>query len=456
MSKKIIILGAGESGVGAAILAKAKGHQVFVSDKGKILEKYKTILQAENIDFEETKHTQKRLLEADVIVKSPGIPNHIALIKKLRKKNIPVISEIEWASRHTTAQIIAITGSNGKTTTTSLIYHLLKSVGLNVGLAGNIGESFAKQVAQKDFDIYVLEISSFQLDDIVDFRPNMAIITNITADHLDRYNYSLEEYAAAKLKITQNQTTNDFLIYNFDDKYLVTQLEKNETKAKKLPFSLQCLDVALGSFIEKNKIICKTKEHNFEIEQHYLILKGKHNLYNALAALTICNLLNVKTFDIQAFLPTFANLEHRLENVAMIDEKTFINDSKATNIDSVWYAIDAMTEKTVWIVGGVDKGNDYSELYDLVRQKVKAIVCLGIDNSKIKQAFADIVPNIEETQTADDAVRTAFFMAEKNETILLSPACASFDLFKNYIDRGERFKNAVLNLKNELRVCKSK
>ncbi|MGB1205816.1 MAG: UDP-N-acetylmuramoyl-L-alanine--D-glutamate ligase [Chitinophagales bacterium] len=449
MSKKIVILGAGESGIGAAILAKTKGHQVFVSDKSSIAKKHKAVLQAENIDFEEKKHTPTRLFQADIVVKSPGIPNHIALIKELRAKNIPVISEIEWASRHTTANIIAITGSNGKTTTTSLVYHLLKSAGFNVGLAGNIGESFAKQVAQNNFDSYVLELSSFQLDDIVDFRPNIAIITNITPDHLDRYNYSLDEYAAAKLKITQNQTADDFLIYNFDDKYLGEQLQKQKIKAQKLGFSMQAICGNFGSFIEDNKIICKTKQNVYEIKQSFLRLKGKHNLYNTLAALTVCNLLDVKTFDIQAFLPTFAGLEHRLENVATIDEKTFINDSKATNIDSVWYAIDAMTQTTVWIVGGVDKGNDYSELYDLVQQKVKAIVCLGKENSKIKQVFADIVPNIVETQTANDAVRKAFYVAKRNETILLSPACASFDLFKNYIDRGNRFKDAVLTLKKE-------
>ncbi len=460
----LVVLGASESGVGAAFLGKTKGYEVFVSDKGMIKAEYLAKLQAQNIPYEEGRHSLERILQADLVVKSPGIPNHIALIQEIKAKGIPIISEIEFASQHTNATLIAITGSNGKTTTTSLVYHVLKAAGFNVGLAGNIGYSFAKQVATQTYDYYVLEISSFQLDDIEKFQPHISILLNITPDHLDRYEYSLEKYAQAKFKIAENQTKDDFFIYCADDELVNNFAKDNSNSVNTIAFSLN-KELTKGAFFDKQnknihlqikkqavnglKISKNDLQHSTEslsIIAKELTLKGKHNLYNIMAAGLAAQLLGVIPETIAATLKDFNSLEHRLESVAVIDNVEFINDSKATNIDAVWYALDAMSKPIIWMVGGVDKGNDYSILAQLVQEKVTAIVCLGVDNSKIHQAFDKQFANIIDTNTAEKAVRAAFDLAKGGEVVLLSPACASFDLFNNYKDRGKQFKAAVYDL----------
>ncbi len=451
---KLIILGASESGIGAAILGKQQGYDIFVSDFGTIKANYKEALLKMQIPFEEGQHSVEKMFAADLVVKSPGIPNKAGVIKALKAKQIPIISEIEFASRFTNAKIIAITGSNGKTTTTSLIYHLLKTAGLNVGLAGNIGFSFAKQVAQNQYNYYVIEVSSFQLDDIDTFKPHIAILTNITPDHLDRYNYKFENYIHSKFSIVQNQDANNHLIYGFDDEVVQQQMPHFNIKALRHPFSLKYktstaneeekVTFENGIFVSENNIICHSKQNDVKISIDTLTLKGKHNLYNAMAAISAASLLDIHASTIAKGLSSFKSLEHRLEPVATINGVLFINDSKATNVDSVWYALDAVTQPIVWIVGGVDKGNDYSILQNLVQTKVKAIVCLGKDNQKIHDAFKNTISTIVDTQSAAAAVQISYQLAANGDVILLSPACASFDLFLNYTDRGNQFKEAIL------------
>ena len=442
---RLVILGGGESGVGTAILGKKKGYDVFVSDFGKIKENYKEVLSINGIKWEEGKHTEKKILNADLVMKSPGIPDKVEIVKKLHANKIPVISEIEFAMQHTNAFTIGITGSNGKTTTTMLTYHLLKSGGLNVGLAGNIGKSFAWQVADEDFDVYVLEISSFQLDGIVNYRPDIAILTNISPDHLDRYNYKYENYIASKFRITMNQTAKDYLIYDADDETIQQWLKNNKTKAQLIPFSLQNKPEK-GGFINKDIMELYINEEEFSMETKDIALEGKHNLKNAMAATSVAQLMRIRKQTIRESLSNFQGVEHRLEKVLKIQNVLYINDSKATNVNATFFGLDSMTSPTIWIVGGVDKGNDYSELMPLVREKVKAIVCLGVDNTKIIEAFGAVVDVMVEVGNMNDAVRMAQRLSEKGDTVLLSPACASFDLFENYEDRGRQFKQAVRNL----------
>jgi UDP-N-acetylmuramoylalanine--D-glutamate ligase len=442
---RLAILGAGESGVGAAYLARQQGYNVFVSDFGAIEAGYKKQLQDWNIRFEENQHTEKEILEAAEVIKSPGIPDKAPIIKKIKEKNIPVISEIEFAGRYTNAKIIGITGSNGKTTTTSLTYHILKSAGLNVGLAGNIGKSFAYQVATEKFDLYVLELSSFMLDDMYKFKTDIAVLLNITPDHLDRYEYKLENYAASKFRITQNQTANDFFIYCADDPETKKGMETRTFAAQQLPFSIQ-KKVEPGAYLDKDNIVINTHQEHFQMSITELALQGKHNIYNSMASGIIAKLLELRDPLIRESMGNFKNIEHRLESVGKISGISFINDSKATNVNSTWYALESMTSDVILILGGVDKGNDYTMLKDLVRQKVKAIVCLGKDNKRIHEAFEDDVEVIVNTYSAEEAVQVSYHLATKGDTVLLSPACASFDLFKNYEDRGRQFKQAVREL----------
>ena len=442
---RLVILGGGESGVGTAILGKKKGYDVFVSDFGKIKENYKEVLSINGIKWEEEKHTEKKILNADVVMKSPGIPDKSPIVKMLIENKIPVISEIEFAAPFTVAKTIGITGSNGKTTTTMLTYHLLKSAGVNVGLAGNIGKSFAWQVAEDKFDYYVLELSSFQLDGVINYRPDIAIITNISPDHLDRYDYKYENYIASKFRITMNQTENDFLIYDADDEAISEWLKNNTTKAQLIPFSLT-KTFEKGAFLKDNNMEININEEEFVMETQYIALEGKHNLKNAMAATSVAKLLQIRKQTIRESLSNFQGVEHRLEKVLKIQNVQYINDSKATNVNASFFALDSMNSPTVWIVGGVDKGNDYSELMSLVHEKVKAIICLGVDNKKIIDAFGNIVDMMIEVTTMQDAVTMAQRLSEKGDTVLLSPACASFDLFENYEDRGRQFKNAVQNL----------
>jgi len=442
--QNIAILGAGESGVGAAILAKAKGLSVFVSDMGKIKDEYRQKLIEYKIEFEEGQHTEERILAADCIVKSPGIPSTIPLIKKfltLRKK---VLSEIEFAAPYNTAKTICITGSNGKTTTAMLTHHILKKAGIKVGLAGNVGFSFAKQVAEENYDWYVIELSSFQLEEMFDFKADIAILTNITPDHLDRYNYDMQLYVDAKFRIIQNQTENDWFIYNYDDPILKAEIEKRKPKAQMAPFSLKEKQT-IGGYLENEELIIKIHKQ-FTMSIHDLALKGKHNAQNSLASGIAARILEIRKESIRESLTDFINVEHRMEFVAKVHGIEFINDSKATNVNSTWFALESMDKPTVWIVGGVDKGNDYSELTELVKDKVKAIICLGKDNQKIIEAFSDVVETIVEAGTAMEAVAFGYRLAQKDETVLLSPACASFDLFENYEDRGNQFKKAVRTL----------
>ncbi|MCG8838320.1 UDP-N-acetylmuramoyl-L-alanine--D-glutamate ligase [Tenacibaculum dicentrarchi] len=442
--KRLIILGGGESGVGTALLGKQKGFEVFVSDKGTIAEKYKKVLLENAINFEENKHTESAIFNADIVMKSPGIPDKIALIQALILKGIKVISEIEFAAKYTAAKIIGITGSNGKTTTTLLTGHLLKNTGLSVCIGGNIGDSFAQLVAEKSPENYVLELSSFQLDGIIDFSPHIAVVTNISPDHLDRYDYNFDNYINSKFRITKNQTATDFLIYDADDIEIQNWLKKNTTKAQKIPFSIE-KESEYGAFLRDDKIIIKLETEEVLIKIDDLALKGKHNIKNAMAAAITAKLLQINTNVIAKSLSDFQAVEHRLEYVQKVNGVQFINDSKATNVNAVFYALECIKTPIVWVVGGVDKGNDYTELLPLVKQKVKAIVCLGENNQKIIEAFANLVAVIE-TNTADKAVAAASKLANSGDTVLLSPACASFDLFKNYQDRGTKFKEAIYNL----------
>jgi len=443
--KRVVVLGAGESGVGAALLAKKLGLDVFVSDLGEIQSSYKQELELACIFFEEKQHTKHLIFNADIVVKSPGIPDHLPMITKLVNDGISVISEIEFASCYTNAVVIGITGSNGKTTTTLLTHHLLKEDDFNIGIAGNIGESYARQVAQNSFEKYVLELSSFQLDGITTFKPHIAIITNITPDHLDRYNNNFEEYVASKFRITKNQTESDYLIYDADDDVIVKGIEKYKPAAQLIPFSLK-RKVEYGAFVLVNQIVIKINNQEIRMGIDKLSVQGKHNTKNAMAASLTARLLKARKKTILESLQNFEGAEHRLENVQKINGVQYINDSKATNVNATFYALECMNNQTIWIVGGVDKGNDYVELYPLVREKVKAIICLGLDNAKIKHAFENIVDFITEVKTADEAVKVAYKLADKGENVLLSPACASFDLFDNYEDRGAKFKEAVRKL----------
>ena len=444
--KRLVILGGGESGVGTAILGKKKGYDVFVSDFGKIKDTYKEDLISNGIAWEEETHTESLIFNADVVMKSPGIPEKSPIVKKLVGKGIPVISEIEFAAPFTKAITIGITGSNGKTTTTMLTYHLLKSAGLNVGLAGNIGKSFARQVVEDKYDSYVLELSSFQLDGIINYKPHIAIITNISPDHLDRYEYKYENYIASKFRITMNQTEEDFLIYDADDEAMKEWFKNNKTKAQLIPFSLT-KTFEMGAFI-KNKTmeVNIINEEEFTMETETMALEGQHNMKNAMAATAVAKLMKIRNATIRESLSNFQGVEHRLEKVLKIQNVQYINDSKATNVNATFFALDSMNTPTVWIVGGVDKGNDYNELMSLVREKVKAIICLGVDNRKIIDVFGNVVDMMIEVNNMEDAVKMAQRLSEKGDTVLLSPACASFDLFENYEDRGNQFKQAVKHL----------
>ncbi len=444
-NKKIAILGGGESGVGTAILALQQGYTVFVSDFGKIKDKYKAELEKLGADWEESGHTESKILDASIVMKSPGIPDNAPLVVKIKEHGIPVISEIEFAAEFTSAKIIGITGSNGKTTITKWVYHTLKNAGLNASMAGNVGDSFAKQVAGDPVDYFVLELSSFQLDGIVDFRPDIAVLANITPDHLDRYNYNLDEYVASKFRITMNQTEEDFFIYDGDDPIIAKWLEANLIKAQKLPFSLE-KKIETGAYLEDNNIKINLNNNQFIMPNSSLALEGKHNTKNAMAASTVAQLLRIRKETIRASMENFQGVEHRLEKVLKINNVMYINDSKATNINATYYALESMETETVWIVGGVDKGNNYAELLPLVNEKVKAIVCLGVDNSKIFEAFGNCVDTIVETHNMKDAVNMCYQLAERGNAVLLSPACASFDLFENYEDRGRQFKESVRNL----------
>ena len=444
---RVVVLGGAESGVGAAVLAKMKGHDVFLSDKGKIKEEYANMLRKWEIPFEEGHHTEELILNADEVVKSPGIPGTVPMVQKLRDQGTHIVSEIEFASRYDSAKKICVTGSNGKTTTTSLIYYLLQNAGLNVGLGGNIGKSYAYQVATEHFDYYVLEISSFQLDDVYDFKPDIAIITNITPDHLDRYDHKMENYVAAKFKITKNLTPDDCFIFDSDDDITIGHLDNIILRCKMLPFS-QKKEVKEGAFLRDDRIVLRYEKEETDLYLQELALGGKHNIYNSMAAALAAKATGIDNEVIRNSLATFQPIEHRLEPVLSIKDVLYINDSKATNIDSAWYALECQKKPVVWILGGTDKGNDYSVLNDLVREKVKAIVCLGVDNAKIHAAFESMVGSdrITDALSAEEAVRKASKFAEPGDVVLLSPCCASFDLFKNYEDRGAQFKAAVRNL----------
>lgn len=445
MKKRLVILGAGESGVGTAILGKAKGYDVFLSDFGKIKNHYKEILTTEEFSWEEEGHTEALILNADVVMKSPGIPDKAPIVQKLIEKGVSVISEIEFASQYTDATIVGITGSNGKTTTTMLAGFILEQAGINLGVAGNIGDSYAKMVAQKEIDTYVLEISSFQLDGIADFAPHIAVVLNVTPDHLDRYDYKFENYIASKFRIAMNQKETDYLIYDADDPVSVDWLNKHPVRSKLLPFSLT-QEFENGAFIKDNNLVVQIDNNTFTMTTNNLALKGQHNKKNAMAASTVANLLNIRKATIRESLEGFQGVEHRLEQVLKINNVQYINDSKATNVNATFYALDSMNDPTVWIVGGVDKGNDYRDLYPLINEKVKAIICLGVDNQKLMSHFENMVDIIVETPSMTEAVKIAYKVAERGDNVLLSPACASFDLFENYEDRGRQFKAAVRNL----------
>ena len=444
MGKKLVILGAGESGIGAALLAKKKGFDVFISDQKKIDQELQELLNKEGIQWEAGQHSIEVMLAAQFVVKSPGIPSDIPLIEALKKHGKIILSEIEFAAQHTSATLIGITGTNGKTTTTLLTYQILKDAGFNVGIAGNIGNSFALQVAEHDHDFYVLEISSFQLDDIQDFAPHIAVITNITPDHLDRYNYRIEDYIAAKVKISKNQSTKDFLLFNAEDPLLSEALKSNQLKAKKIALATPL--GREGVYAEKDQIIIQTKNNKTMINSAQFPLSGRHNLLNAMAASTVASLLEISKDSIRESLSHFKGAPHRMEKVLSIQRVQYINDSKATNINATFFAIESIDTPLIWIVGGVDKGNDYEELLPLIREKAKAIICLGVDNEKLRNTFEGVSEIFIETQAMSEAVKIAHKIAVPKDTVLLSPACASFDLFKNYEDRGDQFKNAVRNL----------
>ena len=439
---RIVVLGGGESGIGSAVLAKVKGFDVFLSDMGKISDKYVAMLDEWEIPYEQGGHTEELILNADEVIKSPGIPYTAAMVQKIEEKGIGVISEIEFAGRYDSAKKVCITGSNGKTTTTSLIYHLLKQAGLNVGLGGNIGKSYAYQVATENFDIYVLELSSFQLDNVYDFKADIAVITNITPDHLDRYGYNMENYVKAKFRITRNMDKDDCFIFCSDDEITINHLNKIVVKAQQLPFT-QKEEVAQGAFIKDDSIIVRYKEQECDMFIQELALGGRHNIYNSMAAALAAKAMDIDNAAIREGLATFQAVEHRLEKVLSIKDVLYINDSKATNVDAAWYALECQTRPVVWIVGGTDKGNDYSSLVPLAKEKVKAIICMGIDNQKIHDSFEDVVPKMYDVTSAQDAVKTAHKIAQAGDVVLLSPCCASFDLFKNYEDRGRQFKDAV-------------
>ena len=445
---RVVVLGGAESGVGAAVLAKVKGFDVFLSDNGSIKDEYAKTLRDWNIPFEQGGHTADLILNADEVVKSPGIPSTAPMVKALAAQGTHSVSEIEFASRYDSAKKICITGSNGKTTTTSLIHYLLKEAGLNVGLGGNIGKSYALQVATEQHDYYVLEISSFQLDDTYDFRPDIAIITNITPDHLDRYDHKMENYVRAKFKIVRNLRPEDCFIFDSDDAITIEHLSKIVLQAKMLPFTQEKKDLKQGAWLDGNRIVVKYEQSESEIYLRELALGGRHNIYNSMAAALAAKASGIEDEVIRNSLKSFSPIEHRLEPVLSIRNVMYINDSKATNIDSAWYALECQTRPVVWIVGGTDKGNDYSELFDLVREKVKAIVCLGVDNSKIHAAFEGIVgkENMVDTLSAEEAVQVSSQLASPGDVVLLSPCCASFDLFENYEDRGRKFKEAVRKL----------
>ena len=444
MSKILVILGGGESGVGTAILGSKMGYEVFVSDFGNIKEKYRKVLLHHKIEFEDDGHTVAKILNADVVMKSPGIPDTAPIVKQLKAAEVQVISEIEFASAFTAATIVGITGSNGKTTTATLTYALLKEE-LNVALGGNIGKSFAEQVAAETYEHFVLELSSFQLDGIKDFAPHIAVLTNLSPDHLDRYEYEYEKYIASKFRITMNQTEEDYFIYDADDEEIKKWLSVHEIKAKKLPFSL-LHEVQDGAYIKDKQIIVTINNTPFTMPTATLGLQGQHNVKNAMAAATVATLLKIRKATIRESLENFQGVEHRLEKVLKIGNVMYINDSKATNVNATFYALDSMTSPTVWIVGGVDKGNEYAELLPLVNEKVKAIICLGVDNEKIINQFGNVVDIMVEANSMQEAVKIAYKLSERNDAVLLSPACASFDLFENYEDRGRQFKEAVRNL----------
>jgi UDP-N-acetylmuramoylalanine--D-glutamate ligase len=442
----IVILGGGESGAGAAVLAKHKGFHPLVSDKGTFKDKYKALLRDEDIEFEENKHSEEIILHADEIIKSPGIPENAPIVKMAREKGIPVISEIEFACRFTAAKLIFISGSNGKTTTTLLTHHILKTAGLNAGLAGNVGESFALKVARDIHDIYVLEISSFQLDGMFKARADIAVLLNITPDHLDRYDYKFQNYISSKFRIVNNQTENDHFIYCFDDPVLREHLEKIKIAPRLYPFTAGAKSFPEGAYVQDNKLFFNIKENKSTMTLEELALQGRHNLYDSMAAGITARLLDIRKETIKQCLSDFQHIEHRLEFVASIHGVDYINDSKATNVNSTWFALESMHKKVIWIAGGLDKGNDYASLEPLVASKVRVIICLGKDNRKIKEVFSSLVENIVEVLSADDAVKAAYSLAQRGEAVLLSPACASFDLFENYEDRGNKFKQAIKNL----------
>lgn len=444
---KLVILGGGESGVGAAILGKEKGMEVFLSDMGSLKPEYRETLLKENIEFEEGKHSEEKILDADLVVKSPGIPPYAPMVKKITDKDIPVLSEIEFAGRYTDAKMVCITGSNGKTTTTLLTYHILRNAGLNVGLAGNVGKSLALQVAREHHDVYVIELSSFQLENMYDFKANIAVIMNITPDHLDRYDHKMENYVKAKFRILQNQTAEDYFIYWQDDPVVAEQIRQIQIEAIKMPFS-EFKEEGSKAYVENGIVKFITPGEVWEIPRDKLSLTGLHNLYNSMAAGLSASLLDIKKDKIRAALEDFEAVEHRLEYVATVNGVRYINDSKATNVNSTWYALESMTTPTVLILGGKDKGNDYSEIEELVKDKVKAIVCMGKDNSKLLDFFYGKVPQISDTHSIEDAVKECARLASEGDTVLLSPCCASFDLFSSYEDRGEKFKQQVKQLNN--------
>ena len=442
---RIVILGGGESGVGSAVLAKVKGFDVFLSDMGKISDEYVQMLEKWEIPFEQGCHTEDLILNADEVIKSPGIPSTAPMVKKIEEKGIGVISEIEFAGRYDNAKKICITGSNGKTTTTSLIYHLLCQAGLNVGLGGNIGKSYAYQVATEKFDIYVLELSSFQLDNMYDFKADIAIITNITPDHLDRYAYKMENYVKAKFRVTRNMSSDDCFIFCSDDEITVSHLNQIVMKAKMLPFT-QKTTVEQGAYVDGDRMIVRFKEEECDMYLQELALGGKHNIYNSMAAALAAKAMDIDNEVIRDGLATFQAVEHRLEKVLSIKDVLYINDSKATNVDAAWYALECQTRPVVWIAGGTDKGNDYSTLVPLVKEKVKALICMGVDNAKLHESFDSHVKWTYDVKSAEEAVKLADSIAAPGDVVLLSPCCASFDLFKNYEDRGRKFKEAVRNL----------
>ena len=444
MSKRIVILGAGESGTGAAILAQKKGFDTFVSDSSLIKDKYKEMLDERNIPWEEGHHTEELILNADEVIKSPGIPNNAPLILKLKEKGTPIISEIEFAGRYTNAKMICITGSNGKTTTTSLIYHIFKKAGLNVGLAGNIGQSLALQVAEKNYDYYIIELSSFQLDNMYDFRANIAVLMNITPDHLDRYDYEMQNYVDAKFRIIQNQTDDDAFIFWMDDPIIQRELSKYREHGHYYPFA-EHKEEGAAAYIDQDKIVF-VEPIAFNMEQEELALTGTHNMYNSMAAGISANLAGIKKECIREALQDFQGVPHRLEKVCRVRGVEYINDSKATNVNSCWYALQSMKTKTILILGGKDKGNDYNEIADLVHEKCSGLIYMGLHNEKLHQFFDPFGLPVADVQSMKDAVQAAYQMAQKGETVLLSPCCASFDLFKSYEDRGDQFKECVRNL----------